>query len=249
MGGSSSGSTVLKAPGSVNNTPNTPNTNSAKKGAGGIPGTLVGKGAQGTVYRTTGKDANAAFSQPHFTMDVFNKKPAPNALVAIKSFHMRHGETEAANLLALGKTKAKSVVPRFYYSAKGKYQSYYIVMEYIPCPTLKHLPAHMTDPWFIARLEYAVYLLRRYGGVAHADMHTDNIVVCPKTGKIVLIDFGFTAAPPKTTYASIRDMWAHVNASDVRTKTPRNNLGRLSDMWARLPGDARRARAALGSRH
>ena len=189
-------------------------------------------------------------TQPKFTIDVFNRKPAPNAQVAIKSFHMRQGPFEAAQLMSLGKTKAKAVVPRLYYSARGKYESYYIVMEYVPCGPLKQL--HPTDftPKLVARLEYAVYLLRKYGGVVHPDMHDDNILVCPQSGRVMLIDFGF-ASTPKTKYGSIKNLWADVDAlSRTPRKGARTNLSRLADMWARLGNvdeDTRRSRRSRRS--
>ena len=229
MGAHGSNQTVLRT--EVNSSES---TNSGSSPPGGLPGTVIGKGAQGTVYRASGQQANYLFLGGQFTIDVFVKKPPHNAHVAIKSFHTRQGALEAAQLLALGNTKARTVVPKLYYSAKGKYQSYYVVMEYIPCTPLKHLQPRYFTPKLITHLEYAVYLLRRYGGVVHRDLHDDNIMVCPSSGRVVLIDFGFTSSP-NTKYASIRDLWADVNAlRKTPPKGAKTNLRRLSNMWQRV---------------
>lgn len=196
------------------------------------PGSVIGQGVQGTVYGTTGAPAITFLKD--LKLDMSLALPRPGAAVAIKKYvNAAEGRAEAATLYRLMGTEARKVVPRFYASGlKGSL--YYVVMEHVTCGK----PANYTNAAERARVEYSAFVLRKYGQVAHGDLHFENVIVCPR--RVVLIDLVRTYAPSHPT-PTLPNFWREVN----KNKVANLNVDRLRGYAKNNDGNIRTERQKM----
>lgn len=91
-------------------------------------------------------------------------------------------------------------IPKFYFGGVHEGAGVYVlVMEYIEGETPRPPVLARRGPMSIARIERAILTLHAHG-IAHADLHSDNILL-GRDGQVTLIDLGFATHLPSRLYA------------------------------------------------
>lgn len=113
-----------------------------------------------------------------------------------------------------------SVVPAFYAAGVDTRHGVFItVMEAVgpnPVTLYDHLRAarFRASPELYVRVEHAVVLLW-LAGVAHGDLHENNVLVVPGTGVVKVIDFGFAVKLPHPLMRHVRGSLHSVMGRDT----------------------------------
>ena len=151
----------------------------------------------GIVLAVRGDLASALFDLMKLSgRHLLRVRPRRDSTIALK-FQIAKNEKElewcrdeAAALYELSaNAKTAEYVPKFFFSAEhgsGARHLFVIGMERVAGKMLSRVPL---TPKVLCEVERAVHALWRWGGIAHDDLHEDNVLITP-TGRAVLIDFG-----------------------------------------------------------
>jgi serine/threonine protein kinase len=162
----------------------------------------LGQGQCGTVHLITGTQARELWASRNVLLSDFGERatlptlyramPGRNQLVAVKRAGYG-GWQEAQVMTHIRMTPAASVVPIFYFSIKTTNGAVYTVMEYIRGRTLREvIRAGDVTEALRAKVETAIRDMHNFAGVAHRDLHPENVMVTHR-GAVKIIDFGFAA--------------------------------------------------------